>query len=101
MILLQCLLAQQVGGFSTAGSVVRSFQHRASKILIVGSYGFYPTQASLRSSHHTSLSSTTTSNNEETGVIPITVLSGFLGRLVSICDVQFCAYYDVHFFHYF
>lgn len=92
MIVLQCLLAQQVRGFSVGGGIVKSFQYR-TKILLDGSYGLYPTQTSCRPSQQ--LFSTTTSNNEEKRAIPITILSGFLGRLVSICDVQFCAF-DVH-----
>ena len=92
MILLQCLLAQQVRGFSVGSGIVKSFQHR-TKILFDGSYALYPTQTSCRPSQQ--LFSTTTSNNEEKSVIPITILSGFLGRFVSICDVQFCAC-DVH-----
>ena len=92
MIVLQCLLAQQVRGFSTGG-IARSFQHRTKISLFDGSYGLYPTQTSCRPSQQ--LFSTATSNNEEKSVIPITILSGFLGRFVSICDVQFCAY-DVH-----
>ena len=92
MILLQCLLAQQqVRGFSVGGGIVKSLQHR-TKILFDGSYALYPTQTSCRPPQQ--LFSTATSNSEEKSVIPITVLSGFLGRLVSISDI-FCAF-DVH-----
>jgi len=92
MIVLQCLLAQQARGFGVGRGIVKSLQHR-TKILFDGSYALYPTQTSCRPSQQ--LFSTTTSNNEEKSVIPITILSGFLGRFVSICDVQFCAF-DVH-----
>ena len=88
MILLQCLLVQQVRGFSVGSGIARSLQHRA-KILIDGSHALYPTQTSCRPSQQ--LFSAATSNSEEKSVIPITILSGFLGRFVSICDVQFCA----------